>query len=174
MTSPMAPNGASLCNYAPAPLSPAIDYIPSNASTYAAAPGLDFFGNQRKTAANPIVDAGAVEVQGLAHPVLSSISPTSGFRGNNSNVTLTGTGLTGTTSINGAAGITITAITVVDDAHVTATFAIAANALLERGTSVSRHRTALPTPCRSVCRIHRLRLSPRSARIRAFVEGALA
>jgi hypothetical protein len=128
MTSPMAPNGDSLGNYAPAPGSPAIDSIPSNASTYAAAPGLDFFGNQRKTAANPIVDAGAVELQGLVHPVLSSISPTSGFRGNNYNVTLTGTGLAGTTSINGAAGITITALTLMDDAHVTATFAIAANA----------------------------------------------
>src|SRR5262249_25174955 len=126
LTHPMT--GAALANYAPAAGSQAIDYIQSSASTYAVAPLADFFGNPRKTAANPSVDAGAVEVQGLVHPVLSSISPNSGFRGDNYNVTLTGTGLTGTTAINGATGITVNALTVVDDAHVTATFAIPAGA----------------------------------------------
>ena len=50
-------------NYALAPGSPAIDYIPSSAITYAAAaPSTDFFGNPRKTPANPCVDMGAVDV----------------------------------------------------------------------------------------------------------------
>ena len=121
-------NGTTLGNYAPAPGSPAIDYILPSATTYAAAPALDFFGNSRKTSGNPNVDVGAVEVQGLVHPVLSSISPTSGFRGNNVNVTLTGTGLTGTTTINGATGIVVSNLTVVSDTQVTATFAIATTA----------------------------------------------
>jgi hypothetical protein len=120
--------GLPLANYAPASGSPAIDYIQSSASSYGVAPALDFFGNPRKTASNPSVDAGAVEIQGLVHPVLSSISPIAGFRGDSYNVTLTGTGLTGTTAINGATGITVTGITVVDDAHVTASFAISATA----------------------------------------------
>ena len=70
--------GAPLANYAPASGSPAIDYIQSSADTYAVAPGTDFFGNLRKTAGNPSVDAGAVEIQGLVHPVLNSISPIAG------------------------------------------------------------------------------------------------
>ncbi len=54
--------GATLGNYALATGSPAIDYIGTGASTYAAAPGLDFFGNPRKTPTNPCVDVGAVDI----------------------------------------------------------------------------------------------------------------
>jgi hypothetical protein len=53
--------GAVLGNYALTATSPAINYITPalSATTYAAAPSLDFFGNSRKT--NNAVDVGAVE-----------------------------------------------------------------------------------------------------------------
>jgi uncharacterized repeat protein (TIGR01451 family) len=56
--------GAPLGNYAPATGSPAIGYItPVSAPTpYAAAPFADFFGNPRKTVADPNVTVGAIEV----------------------------------------------------------------------------------------------------------------
>jgi hypothetical protein len=54
--------GATLGDYALATGSPAIDYIGTTATTYAAAPGTDFFGNPRKTLTNPCVDVGAVDV----------------------------------------------------------------------------------------------------------------
>jgi hypothetical protein len=61
--------GAILGNYALATGSPAIDAIGSTASTYAAAPSTDFFGNPRKNTvpvngfpANPCVDVGAVDI----------------------------------------------------------------------------------------------------------------
>jgi hypothetical protein len=63
MTNPAT--NAILGNYAPAAAtSPVVGYItPTNsATTYAAAPSLDFFGNNRK--ANNAVDAGAVEFGG--------------------------------------------------------------------------------------------------------------
>jgi hypothetical protein len=66
-----------------------------------------------------------VEVQGLVHPVLSSISPTSGFRGNNYDVTLTGTGLTGGTVAVSGTNVTASNVVVVSDTQITATFAIA-------------------------------------------------
>ena len=121
----------TLGNYAPAASSPAIDYIASTAATYAAAPALDFFGNPRKTTTNPRVDVGAVEVQGLVHPALTSIAPNSGARGNNVNVTLTGTGLTGATTINlSGTGVTFNNLVVVSDTSITATFVIAPTATL--------------------------------------------
>jgi len=63
-------------------------------------------------------------------PVLTSISPTSAMRGTASvPVTLTGSGLTGTTAINvSGGGITVSGLTVVSDTSVTATFAISATA----------------------------------------------
>jgi hypothetical protein len=60
MTHPV--NGSTLGNYALSTSSPAVDYIGSSAATYAAAPSTDFFGNPRKTAQNPCVDAGAVDI----------------------------------------------------------------------------------------------------------------
>ncbi len=56
------PDGSTLGNYTLATGSPAIDAIGSTASTYADAPATDFFGNPRKTLANPCVDVGAVDV----------------------------------------------------------------------------------------------------------------
>ena len=69
-------------------------------------------------------------------PTLTSIatspatSPTSGVAGKSVNVTLTGTSLTGTTAIGtGGAGITVSNLVVVSSTQITATFAIAANAV---------------------------------------------
>ncbi len=67
-------------------------------------------------------------------PVLTSIAPASANQGNGStpnvvNVTLTGSGLTGTTAVNVSGnGFTVTNVAVVNDTTVTATFAIASNA----------------------------------------------
>jgi hypothetical protein len=55
-------NAPALGNYGPAAGSPVINYVPSTATSYAAAPGFDFYGTARK--ANNAVDAGAVEFAG--------------------------------------------------------------------------------------------------------------
>jgi Bacterial Ig domain len=61
--------------------------------------------------------------------VLSSISPNAGLRGTSVPVTLSGTGLTGATSLNvSGTGINVTAFTAVNDTTVTATFGIASTA----------------------------------------------
>jgi len=68
----------------------------------------------------------------VAAATLSSIAPNSGVRGTAVNVTLTGTGLTGATSVNvGGApgnGITVSNFAAVNDTTVTATFTITAGA----------------------------------------------
>ena len=121
-----------LGDYSLAAGSPAINYITSanSASTYAAAPPNDFFGNPRKGVGNPGVDAGAVEFTGaaVAGPTLTAISPNSGVRGQVVPVTLTGTNLTGAT-INPITGVTITGVTVTAT-QITATFTIARNPTL--------------------------------------------
>jgi len=62
-------------------------------------------------------------------PVLTSIAPASGNQGTAVAVTLTGTGLTGTTAINvSGGGIAVSALTVVSNTSVTATFTISAGA----------------------------------------------
>ena len=62
-------------------------------------------------------------------PVLTSISPASSIRGNVVSVTLTGSGLTGTTAITvPGGGVAVSALTVVNDSTVTATFTISATA----------------------------------------------
>jgi hypothetical protein len=124
--------GAVLGNYSLTGTSPAINYITpiNSATTYAAAPSLDFFGTARKT--NNAVDVGAVEFTsggGVSAPTLTSISPTSGNRSTTVPVTLTGTNLTGTSAITvSGTGITVSAITVVSDTSVTANFTISATA----------------------------------------------
>jgi len=72
-------------------------------------------------------------------PALTSISPTSGARGTSVAITLTGSGLTGTTAINvSGAGVTVSGLTVVNDTSVTATFTITAGAgLTARTVSVT-------------------------------------
>ena len=131
LTNPVT--NAVLGNYAPASGgSPVVNYITtaSSATTYAAAPATDFFGNARKT--NNAVDIGAIEFQGAAAalPILTSISPATHTRGGAGfTVTLTGTNLTGANAVNvSGTRVTVTAITVVSDTTVTATFTIAGNA----------------------------------------------
>jgi hypothetical protein len=62
-------------------------------------------------------------------PTLSNINPTSKPASLSVLVTLTGTSLTGATSINAGANITVTNLTVVSSTQITATFAIAATAV---------------------------------------------
>ncbi len=67
--------------------------------------------------------------------VLTSIAPNTGARGASIPVTLTGTGLTGTTAITvSGTGVTVSGITVVNDTTVTATFTITATATLSART----------------------------------------
>jgi hypothetical protein len=65
--------GTLLGNYAIAAGSPAINYIPATANTYALAPSTDFFNNLRK---NGFVDVGAVEF--AAGPATAILSVTGG------------------------------------------------------------------------------------------------
>ena len=101
--------GSALGNYAPAASSPAINYIPSTALTYSAAPTTDFFGNPRKVS-NSAVDAGAVEIQAPIIPVpvltgISSPASATGSRGStNLALTLTGSNLSGATALTGLGG----------------------------------------------------------------------
>jgi hypothetical protein len=140
MTSPMAPNGEPLGDYAPAIGSPAIDSIPVNQPH----PSTDFFGNPRPSPSNHNrFDAGAIEVQGPAVPLptLTSISPNSGQRGIVLPVTLSGTNLMGTSAVDvSGTGITVSNIAVVNSTTVTATFTISGSA------TVSTRTVSLTTP----------------------------
>ena len=142
--------GAILGNYAPAKASPAIDYIALNSSGGRLAPPTDFFGNKRPDTAGPNkIDIGAVEYQGtVPPPVLLSISPTLGTRGNTYTVTLNGSGLTGTTAVTvggRTSGVTVSNIVVVNDNTITASFALATNAPL-RADTVTLTANGVTTP----------------------------
>jgi IPT/TIG domain len=136
-------NGAVLGNYAPATGSPAIDAIPTSSPTFAFTPRTDFFGNPRPDTGVPTsrFDVGAVEAQTLvsSRPTLTSISPSTGERGRNVTVTLNGTNLLGTTAVTvSGLGITVTGVTIVDQATVRATFTIVATAgLTARNVTVT-------------------------------------
>jgi hypothetical protein len=73
LTNPVT--GAVLGNYALAPGSPAIDRIPTTASTYSVAPTTDFFGNPRPDILKTSIDVGAVEYQA---PLVAVVSVTGG------------------------------------------------------------------------------------------------
>ena len=132
LTNPL--NNTNLANYALATNSPAIDYIPTSEGLPpgVVVPNVDFFGNPRPDAKGTSIDIGAVEFQGASvpAPTLTSIAPNSGFQGSVVHVTLTGTNLTGASAIIivPPAGITVSALTVVNATTVTATFTIANNA----------------------------------------------
>jgi hypothetical protein len=121
--------GATLGNYALASTSSALDYVPVAAEH----PATDFFGNPRPTAGNAgdgRFDVGAVEFQNTAaevQPTLVSITPASAMRGTSVNITLTGSGLSGTSSVNapGSPNISISNVAVVSDTTVTATLTLA-------------------------------------------------
>jgi IPT/TIG domain len=118
-----------LGNYTMQSSSPAIDYVPVGQPH----PHTDFLGNPRPDPSNPTrFDVGAFEFQGaVATPTLTSISPTSGLRGTSVNVTLTGTNLSGTQSVNvSGAGITVSNLANVNPTTVTAIFTISNTAAL--------------------------------------------
>ena len=118
-----------LGNYTMQSSSPAIDYVPVGQLH----PHTDFLGNPRPDPSNPTrFDVGAFEFQGaVAAPTLTSISPTSGLRGTSVNVTLTGTNLSGTQSVNvSGAGVTVSNLADVNPTTVTATFTISNTAAL--------------------------------------------
>ena len=118
-----------LGNYTMQSSSPAIDYVPVGQPH----PHTDFLGNPRPDPSNPTrFDVGAFEFQGtVAAPTLTSISPTSGLRGTSVNVTLTGTNLSGTQSVNvSGAGVTVSNLADVNPTTVTATFTISNTAAL--------------------------------------------
>ena len=131
--------GAALGNYGPTAGSSVVNLVPNGTPNFSQAPGLDFFGNPRKT--NGAVDAGAIEFQGNnTLPQLSSIVPNNGARGTNVAVTLSGTNLANPTSVNvSGAGVTVTGVSAnAAGTQITATFQIASNALLTaRNVSVT-------------------------------------
>jgi hypothetical protein len=138
ITSPMAPSGSALGNYALAVGSPAIDVIPVAQSH----PSTDFFGHPRPDAGNPTAfSVGAVEFQGanVGQPTLTSIDPNTGGRNSSMPVTLTGSNLAGATAITvSGTGVTVSGVTVVNSTTVTATFTISGTAsLTARNVTVS-------------------------------------
>ena len=75
--------------------------------------------------------AGCGEERGVVPPTLTSISPNGGTQGQTEAVTLTGTNFTTGATINvSGALIAVTNTTVASSTQITATFAIAANAVL--------------------------------------------
>jgi hypothetical protein len=130
--------GAILGNYALASSSPAIDYIPTTAPTYALTPRTDFFGHTRP---DPSVatrfDVGAIEYQGsFPAPRLTSITPGSGLRGTTVNVTLIGTNLIGASSLNiSGTGVIVTNLVVTSTTTATATLTIAPTAAVSSRTA---------------------------------------
>ena len=87
-------------------------------------------GSLSVTAATPlgVRIAGPVTLigVGLAPPPVISIAPTSGYSNSTVAVTLTGSYLSGATSVNvTGTGITVGNFVIVDDSHITTTFAIA-------------------------------------------------
>ena len=99
--------GALLGNYGPAAGSSVINYIPSTAPTYGAAPSLDFYGTARKT--NHSVDAGAVEFVAPAGPAASVSGGPLAFGG----VPVGTTSATQTLTLQNTGTVDLTGITVV-------------------------------------------------------------
>jgi hypothetical protein len=116
--------GTPLQNSAPGAASPALGAVPAAVHH----PATDFFGNPRPDPGDTShFDIGAIELQS-AGPAnsLSSINPSSGGLGAAVNVTLTGTNLTGATSVNpSAASVTVSNFHAVNATTVTATLNIA-------------------------------------------------
>jgi hypothetical protein len=134
-------SGALLGDYEPAAGSTAIDAIPILSTDGLLAPKSDFFGHVRPSGSG--YDIGAVEFIAADNtPKLTSITPNTGLRGTNVAVTLIGSdlvALAGTTSVNvSGAGVTVTAITVVSDSEIMATFSITTTAgLTTRNVTVT-------------------------------------
>jgi hypothetical protein len=115
---PAGTNATPLGNYGPAAGSPVINYVPSSAPTYAAAPGFDFYGTARK--GNGAVDAGAVEfASAVVGAAVLNVTPTSvtfanqptGSTSAAQTLTLHNTGTAGATGIAVAVATTSTPTT---------------------------------------------------------------
>jgi hypothetical protein len=88
-------------------------------------------------------------------PTLTSVSPAVGTAGKSVAVTLTGTSLTAATGITtGTAGITVSNAVVVSSTQITATFVIAANAIL------GNHRIAVVTPAGTTAQVINFNVLP--------------
>ncbi len=130
------PSGTTLGNYSPRATSPVIDQVPLTSAAGLAAPKTDFFGNPRPdSGGSRQIDIGAVEFQAPG-PMLSSIVPSTGYRGYTTSVDLLGATLTGTTAVNvtrlgiPAVNVVVSGVTVVNADEVTANFAISRTAVL--------------------------------------------
>ncbi len=120
LTNPVT--GTTLGNYSLALNSPAIDYVPTSAPTFAVTPSTDFFGNPRPDPAVPTrFDIGAVEYQGK--DTIAALGVTGGPLAFG-NVAVGTTSAAQTLTLRNFGGATATAINVV----VTAPFARPAGA----------------------------------------------
>jgi hypothetical protein len=104
---PAGTNAPALGNYGPAAGSPVINYVPSSATSYAAAPSFDFYGTARKS--NNAVDAGAVEFAGAAPTATLAVAPTSLAFGNQASGS---TSTAQTLTLSNTGGATATGIAV--------------------------------------------------------------
>ncbi len=78
---------------------------------------------------------GTLTITGSPAPTLTSIAPNTGARGTRVPITLSGTNLTGTSSITvSGTGVTVSSLTAVNSTTVTATFTIASTATLSART----------------------------------------
>ena len=77
----------------------------------------------------PVTDTLTVSVSNLpAPPVITSVTPNSGKRAQNLNVTITGTGFIGTTAVSFGQGITVNSFEVVSSTQITANIRISTRA----------------------------------------------
>jgi hypothetical protein len=109
MSNPVS--GTLLGNYALTSTSPAIDAIPTNAATYAAAPTTDFFGNPRPDVRGSGIDIGAVEFQGP--PTTPAVASVTGGPLAFGNVLDGQTSTAQTLTLHNTGGLSFTGITVV-------------------------------------------------------------
>jgi hypothetical protein len=98
-------------------------------------------GAKNLSVTTPIGTTGTIAFTVLG-PTLTSIAPTQGLRGTSVNVTLTGTGLTGATSVNapGSPNINVTNFAAVNDTTVQATLSLGST------TALGPHNITVSTP----------------------------
>jgi hypothetical protein len=138
-STPVALIGTNFVAGATVVVSPAAAGVSISGVTVASPTEIDATITSTTGAAVGTVNIGVVTAGGASNtlpftitgPVLTSIVPVSAMRGTGMpvGITLNGSGLTGTTSVNVSGnGITVTGVTVVGDTAVTATLSIAASA----------------------------------------------
>jgi hypothetical protein len=132
------PTGVTLGNYSPAAGSSVINYVTAgnSATTYAAAPTLDFFNNNRK--ANSAVDVGAVEFGGGGGggtAVVNFSAPSPALTTTTANSTVKNGTITVMNS--GTAALTLTANPTITQTAGPGTFAIVSGGTCISGTVVA-------------------------------------